>query len=530
MRALFLVTVLTTTIHAQSSPLFYSEDSSGVLWSLDPATGAATMIGMSGVTGSTNGLAKGPTATTLYGTQPFGLLEVMQSGGAGAVIGSQGMEALAFDGTDIYACINGSCFTVDPVTGAQATIIAAPGGDVEGLAFAGGTTIYGVNSSSNMLQSYDTATNMWTTIGATGQTIDNCGLAFAPTNVLYMKCSTSPNLFTVDPATGLATVVGTTGITVGGGLAWGGPPPPPSCTLDAPMTLPAFGDITLAFDLTVSAAATADVTFEYSLDMGMTWNSCTPAAGSPLANPAMAVMPGMTSFVWDSAADAVGATMLQVGVLVRATADDLVSAMPGQCMTMAFDVENIPPPTCMVATPASPARRGITLSIDATTTAAAALDALVEFSTDAGATWLGCAPDATSMFANPIMGQPSGMFDFIWDSDADMVGPMGVQPGVLVRVTVSDAAAIRDGECQTMPFDVDNSALCGGICGDCDLGGVGPDVIDALTAAQISAGLITPMGDQIGCCDVNSDMTITVLDALIMAQAAAGLPGTLICP
>ena len=99
--------------------------------------------------------------------------------------------------------------------------------------------------------------------------------------------------------------------------------------------------------------------------------------------------------------------------------------------------------------------------------------------------------------------------------------------GVDLQAVIDDGTAV--GTCATI-VDVDNSALCTGICGDCNESGTGPDILDALVGAQLAAGLVMPTTQQVGCCDVNSDGTITVIDALVMAQGAAGLAVTLTCP
>ena len=74
-----------------------------------------------------------------------------------------------------------------------------------------------------------------------------------------------------------------------------------------------------------------------------------------------------------------------------------------------------------------------------------------------------------------------------------------------------------------------NTQICTALCGDCDENGLGPDVIDALTAAQIAVGLITPTVVQAACCDVDISGIVDVVDALFIAQFAAGLPAILMC-
>jgi hypothetical protein len=67
-------------------------------------------------------------------------------------------------------------------------------------------------------------------------------------------------------------------------------------------------------------------------------------------------------------------------------------------------------------------------------------------------------------------------------------------------------------------------------CGDCDLDGQPATVLDALAAARLHAGLDTPASAQRRyCCDVDQDRAVTVLDALVMAQEAVGLPVVLDC-
>ena len=59
---------------------------------------------------------------------------------------------------------------------------------------------------------------------------------------------------------------------------------------------------------------------------------------------------------------------------------------------------------------------------------------------------------------------------------------------------------------------------------------MGPSITDALSAAQIAAGIIIPSMQQQQCCDVNNSGAVEVTDALFIAQTAAGLMVMLMCP
>ena len=159
------------------------------------------------------------------------------------------------------------------------------------------------------------------------------------------------------------------------------------------------------------------------------------------------------------------------------------------------------------------------------------MNATFEFSTNGGVTWSMATPTPASATPNPAVGLPvATVAMFEWDSRTDMVGLVALEPGVMFRAVVDDGVSLLTGVCSSPAFDVDNTAICFMTCGDCDLNGVGPNVVDALQAAQIAAGILVPTFLQTGCCDVNSTMSIDVIDSLIMAQAAAGLSAVLICP
>lgn len=203
--------------------LYFSEDfNSNGLHTLDTSTGASTSVGATGVTTATVGLAPSSSAGMLYGSKPFGLLHINSDGSGETLLGSMGIEGLAYDPSGVlYGAINGQFFTVNAATGAQITGLAAPGLDVEGLAWTSGV-VYGLADGGTLL-AYNIGVDSWTTIGSTGTDFDQIGLAYnAQAGVLYAKGNQDSYLYGINPSTANAWRIGDTGIADGGGLAYVG--------------------------------------------------------------------------------------------------------------------------------------------------------------------------------------------------------------------------------------------------------------------------------------------------------------------
>ena len=117
----------------------------------------------------------------------------------------------------------GQFFTVDPATGATLANLAAPGYDMEALAFDPNTgTVYGIGDNTS-LSAYDPVAGTWSVVGDTGLNWDSGGLAFDPNaNVLYaVAFAQGTGLYTINPATAVPTLVGNNlmGVVMRGGLA-----------------------------------------------------------------------------------------------------------------------------------------------------------------------------------------------------------------------------------------------------------------------------------------------------------------------
>ena len=158
----------------------------------------------------------------------------------------------------------------------------------------------------------------------------------------------------------------------------------------------------------------------------------------------------------------------------------------------------------------------------------AAVDLAFDWSTDAGLTWSAAASAAASPLPNPAGAVPTPLVGgtFLWDAAADGVG-VAVAQATTIRVTAGDAIHIS---CTSVDLTVVGLSSCTGLCGDCDQDGRGPNILDALVAAQISSGLVLPTPLQAACCDANASGLVEILDALLIAQSGAGLMVVLTCP
>lgn len=198
--------------------LYFSQDSNGNgLYVVNTTTGAATLAGagISGTTSSTIGLTGNASDDSLFGSIFSDIHTIAADGSNSTFLNGRSAEGLGFHTGNglIYWVINTSFGSLDPNTGAVATLASAPF-DVEGLAGnAAANVIYGIGDGNNLVV-YDVATNTWSTIGDTGMNWDSGGLAYdSVNNILFAVAEAQgDNLYTIDPATAQAALVGPMGL------------------------------------------------------------------------------------------------------------------------------------------------------------------------------------------------------------------------------------------------------------------------------------------------------------------------------
>lgn len=222
--------------------------SPAAIYSIDAATGAATLIGSAGLLDTPlNGIARDPVTgiyfglTGLGGSNPNTLVTINPLTGAATIVGPTGVPNifegdLAFDasgnlfGIQSVAVPGGpgrDFFSINKTTGA-ATILGtmAALGDFSALAFSNAGTLYTIDSG------FAVNSVLWTVNPATGALLTSVtmnvnlgagvGLTFDPvTGVAYVADGESGTnqLYTLNTATGALTSIGPLGLTNVAGLA-----------------------------------------------------------------------------------------------------------------------------------------------------------------------------------------------------------------------------------------------------------------------------------------------------------------------
>ncbi len=231
-----------------TATLYLNEaDVSDSLYKLNTTTGKATLVGSNGTIPDTgiDGLTFVPETPPPPPEPPTGLIGASSStpGVLYTVDPATGAarpflvidDELSFPGLEFmngsyYATdiVNGSRYAfgrIDPVTGVV-TILNSDqdGSDWRGLARnEAARLLYTVDSNGSILKSIDPATGATTMIGATGVPDLGSGLAYDSVNGILYALAFNGNLYTINVSTGVATPFGPTGLTfadVSHGLAY----------------------------------------------------------------------------------------------------------------------------------------------------------------------------------------------------------------------------------------------------------------------------------------------------------------------
>ncbi len=205
-----------------------SSGSSSSLYALNTSTGAATLLGATGV-GDLQGLAVHPVTHELYGVNASSsrstLYRVSSAFGDALPVASvpvPNMRAIAFAGEDtVYGgTTTGQLFVVQPASGDTTFVGQAGGINYSGFSINPHSGVLWASvrpllTNRDRIYTVNTTTGAVTLIGATGDGAITPSIAFAPTGILYGLKGTgsSPsNLIQIDTLTAVGTILGSTGV------------------------------------------------------------------------------------------------------------------------------------------------------------------------------------------------------------------------------------------------------------------------------------------------------------------------------
>jgi hypothetical protein len=240
--ALIAGAVVASVAHGQTTPDIYGITFSGQLLGINSTTGAATLIGNTGIT-SCESLERDPTTGQLLMIgQANRLYRVNPVTAAATLIGNTGfqwVESMAYDAaTDtMYGSASSNSdisaeklVTINLTTGVATTVADFSSfGDVDALAISPSGTLFATQYSSTSFASVDKLTAAVSPIGTTPLYL--AAMDFAPNGTLFATRLGNLNgggiasLYVIDPATGASTLVGATGFSHISGLVANVPTP-----------------------------------------------------------------------------------------------------------------------------------------------------------------------------------------------------------------------------------------------------------------------------------------------------------------
>jgi outer membrane protein assembly factor BamB len=216
---------------ADADVMFLIENRHNVLWSVDVGRLEATEIGSLGVDWEFGGLAFARDGTLYaYNGLDNGLYTIDPATGAATLVGTDpepyGLDTFDINpltGEAIALDVNDEVWRLDLLTG-NATFIANTSAPIDGTASAFGPdgTLYEANRLPDLLQTIDPATGQVTVVGPLGVYFDgtSMGFNFADNYLYAMSAPHRTDLLRIDPATGAAIELGPVQGLLGGNVQY----------------------------------------------------------------------------------------------------------------------------------------------------------------------------------------------------------------------------------------------------------------------------------------------------------------------
>ncbi len=205
---------------ANVSPLglYAINDTTDTLYTLNAATGAATLVGALGVAGIWQSITShGGTLYAINDTTDT-LYTLNAATGAATLVGALGVagrwQSITSHGGTLYAFneTTDTLYTLNAATGAATLVGALGGAGIWRSITSHGGTLYAINDTTQALYTLNAATGAATLVGALGVVAGGWRSFTSHGGTLYAINETTDSLYTLNAATGAATLVGALGV------------------------------------------------------------------------------------------------------------------------------------------------------------------------------------------------------------------------------------------------------------------------------------------------------------------------------